>query len=124
MVRTKSIKDPVEDTDGKRILVMRHWARPYSKVGLQVTGDGQWRRDLAPSEELLKDWNNRKTTGFTWDEYVARYTKEMESQKEAIAALAEEARNATITLLCQEEEGDPHCHRHLLKKMIEDAMKA
>ena len=64
------------------------------------------------------------TTGLTWEAYVTRYTKEMESQQEAIAALAEEARHATITLLCQEEEGDPHCHRHLLKKMIEDAMKA
>jgi uncharacterized protein YeaO (DUF488 family) len=124
MVKTKSVKDPVEEADGKRILVMRGWARPYSKVGLQVAGEGQCRRDLAPSRQLLDDWNNRKVTGLTWEVYVSRYTKEMASQQDAIAALAEEARNSTITLLCQEEEGDLHCHRHLLKKMIEDAMKA
>lgn len=120
MVKTKSVKDPVEDTDGKRILVMRLWARPYSKARLQVEGEGQWRRDLAPSQQLLDDWNAPR---ITWDEYVARYTKEMEAQREAIAALAEEARRGTITLLCQEEESDPHCHRHLLKRMIEDSMK-
>ena len=122
MVKTKSISDPVEASDGKRILVMRRWARPYSKARLQVEGDGQWQRALAPSEALLNDWKNRDNMGFTWDEYVTRYTKEMESQKEAIAALAEEARRGTITLLCQEKEGDPHCHRHLLKKMIEETM--
>jgi len=124
MVKTKSINDPVEASDGKRILVMRRWARPYSKVRLQVAGKGQWLPELGPSKALLDDWKNREDTGFTWDEYVARYTKEMESQREAIAALAEEAQRGTITLLCQEKEGDPHCHRHLLKKMIEEAMEA
>jgi uncharacterized protein YeaO (DUF488 family) len=120
MVKTKSVKDTVEASDGKRILVMRRWPRPYSKVVLQVAGDGQWQRELAPSIELLKDWNEHR---ITWDEYVARYAGEMQTQHEAIARLAEEATRGTITLLCKEEEGDPHCHRHLLKKMIEDAMR-
>ena len=121
MIKTKSVKDPIEKSDGKRILVMRRWARPHSKVGLQVEGDGQWLRDLAPSQELLADW---KKLCISWDEYVVRYIEEMKHQQAAIADLAKEAAQGTITLLCQEEESDPHCHRHLLKKMIEDAMKA
>ena len=120
MVKTKSIRDPIEASDGKRILVMRHWARPYSRAKLQVEGEGQWLRNLAPSESLLKDWKNQ---AIDWEEYVKRFYEEMAHQHEFIAALAKEAMTGTITLLCQEDEDDPHCHRHLLKNMIEDAMK-
>ena len=49
---------------------------------------------------------------------VTRYSVEMASQEEAIQRLADEARSGTITLLCREREGDPHCHRHLLKAMV------
>lgn len=115
MVKTKSFKSPIEECDGTRIRVTRY---PY-----------RWRKnippfimekelDLAPSAELLKDW---KHEGISWEEYEKRYLEEMSgwSQQEKIKELAERSKHETITLLCFEPEDDPHCHRHLLKKLIE-----
>ena len=48
-----------------------------------------------------------------------RYHQEMLQQQEKIRELAKRASCKTITLLCFEREDNPHCHRHLLKKLIE-----
>ena len=113
MVNTKSVYDPVETTDGKRFLVSRYWPRWLSKDKLKLTG---WIRELAPSKELLQDW---KSKNITWQEYELRYFKEMENKQEFIKELANLAASGTITLLCFEKENNPHCHRHLLKQLIE-----
>lgn len=113
MVRTKSVYDPVDESDGERFLVTRYWPRGISKERLVIK---KWIRYLAPSVELLRDWKNGK---ITWNEYVARYHKEMSEQSENVVELAEKAKGGMITLLCYEREGDSHCHRHLLKKLIE-----
>ena len=117
-MKTKSVKDPVEISDGERILVMRYWARPYSRKVLQIA---EWLRDLGPSPGLLKDWNRGK---ISWREYVDRYKQEMFEHRSEIKELASRAKSKTITLLCKEPEDDPHCHRHLLKEMIDQASRA
>jgi uncharacterized protein YeaO (DUF488 family) len=55
----------------------------------------------------------------SWDEYTVRYHEEMLAQEAAVRALRQKTREGTTTLLCFEREGDPCCHRHLLKKLIE-----
>jgi uncharacterized protein YeaO (DUF488 family) len=117
MVKTKCIKDEPEASDGKRILVTR--IRPWwiKKEKLQLHA---WVTDVAPSRELLADWKAGK---ISWAQYVVRYKKEMSHQAEAIQSLAAMASHETITLLCYEAEGDPHCHRYLLKDMIENRMQ-
>jgi len=117
MIKTKSIRDAVEPSDGKRILVMGRWPRGYSKEKLRLD---YWYTSLAPDEKLRKDWY-AETIG--WDKYVARYLKLMKSQRERIKEFAGMAKTGTITLICIEDEGNPHCHRHLLKKLIEQAMQ-
>ena len=114
MVKTKSIYDHVEASDGDRILVTRYWLRGISKAQLQVT---QWTKELAPSKELLSDW---KLNRIDWDEYIVRYHTEMCPHSALIEQLAQTSKKHSITLLCFEREDDPHCHRHLLKKLIED----
>jgi uncharacterized protein YeaO (DUF488 family) len=114
IVKTKHIYDQVEESDGERLLVSRSWARPYSKKKLAVT---DWLKTLAPSEELHDDWQERKNS---WEEYTVRYHEEMRGQLEAIRDLAKRANRDTITLLCCEYEDNPCCHRHLLKRLIED----
>ena len=116
MIKTKSIKDPVDPRDGKRILVMRLWPRAHSKEQLCLA---EWRPNLGPSKHLLKDWYTRK---ISWDQYVERYLTEMQDQQGAISELAQTAKTDTITLLCIEHETNPHCHRHLLKTLIEQAI--
>ena len=113
MVKTKSVYDQIEESDGERILVTRYWTRPLSKEQIAHT---IWLRNLAPSKELLRDWKNEK---ISWRQYTVRYHEEMRSQKEAIRDLANKASRGTITLLCFEREDNPCCHRHLLKKLIE-----
>jgi uncharacterized protein YeaO (DUF488 family) len=117
MIKTKSIRDLAHPSDGKRILVMRLWPRNYSKEKLCLT---EWRPELAPSNKLRQDWYAKM---IQWGQYVDRYLKEMQGQQEAIAELAEMAKTETITLLCIEDEANPHCHRHLLKTLIEQAMQ-
>ena len=112
MVNTKSIYDPAVKSDGKRFLVTRYWPRGVSKERLKVSG---WVRELAPSKELLQDWKNNN---ITWQEYELRYFKEMGNKQEFIQQLTDLAVSETITLLCFEKEGNPHCHRHLLKQLI------
>jgi uncharacterized protein YeaO (DUF488 family) len=113
MVKTKSVYDEADQSDGQRILVTRFWPRGISKARLSVA---EWMREPAPSVALLRDW---KAGRISWDEYTVRYHAEMAAHEAAIADLRERARVGTITLLCFEREGNPHCHRHLLKKLIE-----
>ena len=113
MVKTKSAYDPVEKPDGQRFLVARFWPRGLSKAKLSLTA---WLRELAPGKELLKAW---KAGQISWTGYELRYREEMSGRHEEIDRLAGKAAHGTITLLCFEKEGDPCCHRHLLKEMIE-----
>ena len=96
-------------------MVMRYWCRPLSKDKAKID---EWHKELAPSKELLSDWNNGK---IDWQEYEQRYHKEMDAQKESIQQIATRSRTETITLLCKEET-DEHCHRRLLKKLIEECI--
>jgi uncharacterized protein YeaO (DUF488 family) len=117
MIRTKSLYDPVEQSDGDRILVTRYWSQcSYSRKCLSLT---EYLRKLSPSAELL---NDRKEKIISWEEYEIRYIREMsgQSRQEKIEELGERAKLGTITLLCFESEGDSHCHRHLLKRLIEN----
>jgi uncharacterized protein YeaO (DUF488 family) len=114
MIKTKSINDPVEESDGIRILVTRYPVRKQRNIPPFIM---EWWKDMAPSAELLNDWREKR---ISWKEYETRYLQEMsgEHQQEKIKELAMRTKHETITLLCFEPEGDPHCHRHLLKKLI------
>jgi uncharacterized protein YeaO (DUF488 family) len=116
MVRTKSVYDAVEAGDGDRILVTRYWPRGISKDRMSA----EWLKDLAPSRELLDDWKRNR---IDWKEYTDRFHIEMEQCKGLIGELARRSQDDTITLLCFEREGDPHCHRHLLAKLIEQKLR-
>jgi len=40
--------------------------------------------------------------------------------KSKIKWIKDYSKNKDIVLLCYENESDPKCHRHILKKLIED----
>jgi len=118
MIKTKSVYDPVEESDGFRILIMRKWPRGigYRKNNKRGMIDF-WSKELGPSIGLLDNWNRRKT----WTQYVKQYRAEQKSSaaaKKETEFLAAQSVDKTITLLCKESENDPHCHRHILKKII------
>lgn len=77
---------------------------------------------LAPSRQLLDDWNQGRTV---WKDYVERYYQQLKESKEA-GALIEEivdlAVEEDVWLVCMEREYP--CHRFLVKEIIERILVA
>ncbi len=118
-LRTKRVRDPVEPSDGRRILITRLWPRGMTKERVAA----EWIQALAPSRELLFDYRDGRVT---WAQYSRRFLTEMESP-EAVAALARIGdllgSDETVTLLCECQAGRDGenrilCHRRLVKKLV------
>jgi uncharacterized protein YeaO (DUF488 family) len=116
-IKTKRWNDPREPGDGFRLLICRYRPRALRKE--HETWDAWW-KDLGPSRELHADFYGKHGPPIGLEEYRTRYLREMESQKERIAELAERVDNGeTITLLCSSACTDSsHCHRTLLRDLI------
>lgn len=129
MFRTKSVHTPIEPGDGLRLLVARGRGR-----GLPANRFDAWMANLGPSEEL----RDAILAGrISWSEYSRRYRKELlepggvdarneriknYGQKFTLRLLQHLARKQTITLLCHCAEAEQHCHRHLLKALLQKAI--
>ena len=129
MLRTKSIHSPKEPSvDGLRILAARFRGRGLTSDHYDV-----WMPNLGPSELLLNDFRSEK---ITWAEFSRRYARQIREnppldrenrliknhgQKFTLRLLQHLANTQRITLLCHCAEDEKHCHRHLLKRLIERA---
>ncbi|MDQ6623601.1 MAG: DUF488 family protein [Verrucomicrobiota bacterium] len=127
MVKTKSVHTAIDrDEDGLRILAARGRGRGLPKDRYDV-----WMANLGPSEELR---DAILSGSITWPEYSRRYLQELREggtlddrntriknhgQKFTLRLLQHLARDGNVTLLCHCAEDEPHCHRHLLKKVLE-----
>jgi len=124
--RTKSVHSPIEPGDGLRILVARGRGRGLSADRFDV-----WMANLGPSEQLRDAILAGK---ISWSEYTRRYLTELfetdgvdsrneriknHGQKFTLRLLQHLAEKQTITLLCHCAEDEQHCHRHLLKALLE-----
>jgi uncharacterized protein YeaO (DUF488 family) len=111
MIKTeKTIYDPQDKTDGKRILVMRLWPRGISKEKIDT-----WAKEVGTEPELIKKWKAGK---ISWKDFSHEYMKSLKGKEPFLKELAAEAKHHTITLLCSCKD-ENHCHRSLLKKAIE-----
>jgi uncharacterized protein YeaO (DUF488 family) len=122
MIKTKCWDQRREDDDGFRLLICRY--RPRALPKKKETWDLWWSQ-LGPSKELhAAFYGKNDQPSIAWEEYRRRYLDEMkgEQQQESIAILAEKvAAGNTITLLCSSACTDAkHCHRTLLKELIEE----
>lgn len=118
-IRTKRWCDDVADDDGMKILICRYRPRALRKQDETWT---IWRKDLGPSKELHAAFYGKLgQPPIGLEEYTGRYLAEMKEQEEEIALLAEMvAQGKTITLMCSSAcEDESHCHRSLLKRLIE-----
>lgn len=127
MLRTKSVYAPIKpESDGLRILVARFRGRRLTRERFDV-----WMANLGPSEELLR---GMQTAKISWAEFRRRYRAELfesgsidarnrtirnHGQKFTLRLLQLLARLQTVTLLCHCAENEAHCHRHLLKGILE-----
>ena len=111
MIRTdKTVYDKRDDSDGRRILVMRTWPRGISKDKVDV-----WMKDLGTEKELIKKW---KAGRVAWAELARSYNASLKGKEEVLRGLAAQSRSGTITLLCGCRD-EAHCHRSLLKSAVE-----
>ncbi len=127
MVKTKSVDTPIDPAkDGVRILVARGHGRGLPKDRYDV-----WMANLGPSEEL-RDAILSEQIG--WAEYSRRYVRELREgggidarnwniknhgQKFTLRLLQHLASSGPVTLLCHCAEDEAHCHRHLLKRLLD-----
>jgi uncharacterized protein YeaO (DUF488 family) len=120
-IRTRRWNDKRRRGDGMRVLICRY--RPRALPKADETWDLWW-KDLGPSKELHAAFYGKGgQSPLGWEEYRRRYLDEMraEGPQERIGVLAEEvAKGKAITLLCSSAcEDESHCHRTLLKQLIE-----
>jgi uncharacterized protein YeaO (DUF488 family) len=127
MVRTKSVDTPIDrKRDGLRILAARGRGRGLPKDRYDV-----WMANLGPSEKLRDAILSGK---IGWAEYRRRYLEELREggsidrrnkniknhgQKFTLRLLQHLAKTGTVTLLCHCAEDEMHCHRHLLKEVLD-----
>ena len=109
--RTKSVYEPAEPADGRRVLVTRYWPRGVARAAVD-----EYVSALAPSRELLHAF---KDGAMDWDAFRERYLVEMSAPaaRAEIARLAERAGSEPVTLLCVCRE-ESRCHRSLLRELI------
>lgn len=112
-IETKRIYAPADPDDGYRLLIMRHWPRGVRKDRVDA-----WERGLAPTRELLADFN---THAIDWPEYERRFLLEMATRPDALAALdalRQRSRRETVTLICGCADA-ARCHRSLVRGLVE-----
>jgi uncharacterized protein YeaO (DUF488 family) len=116
LIKTKSISDKIEASDGLRFLVVS----PI--LGDKVLDKHTYfdcLNELIPSDNLLRKWKDRK---IVWSEFALEYKKELdnpEAQKklEYLRSLVNDGQ--TITLLCWESEWrSSDCHRSILSDVL------
>jgi uncharacterized protein YeaO (DUF488 family) len=127
MFKTKSVQTQIEfQKDGLRILVARGRGRGLPSDRYEI-----WMPNLGPSEQL----RDAILAGrISWKEYSRRYLAELREsgeidrrnkqiknhgQKFTLRLLQHLARTQTVTLLCHCAEDEQHCHRHLLKRLLD-----
>jgi len=119
MVKTKCLFDRPEDSDGTRLVV----AYKLPSKNYLSRFNAFWELALAPNKTTVRAYKSRR---ITWKEYTALYLAKM-ALPEAIEIIGKWAKlvagGTTITLLCYEKEGNSHCHRHLLKRLIKKQAK-
>jgi uncharacterized protein YeaO (DUF488 family) len=127
MIKTKSVHTKIEPRkDGLRILAARGRGRGLPRDRFDI-----WMANLGPSEELRDAILAGK---ITWKEYSRRYLEELREpggidrrntrlknhgQKFTLRLLQHLAKTQNVTLLCHCAEDEKHCHRHLLKALLQ-----
>ncbi len=118
MIKIKRAYEKPAKDDGERYLVDRLWPRGIKKEEARLT---DWLKGLAPSHELRKWFNHNPRR---WEEFQERYAAELERSGNTalVEALADKAREATVTLVFAAKDQE-HNNAVVLKRLIEELLK-
>lgn len=111
----KTVYDKPDDSDGKRILVMRLWPRGVAKYKIDT-----WIKELGTPKDLVLKW---KAGLVTWDSFSEEYVKSLKGKEKLLKDMAEQSKEGTITLLCSCKDAN-HCHRSPLRKVLMKYVKS
>lgn len=90
-----------------------------------------WMPNLGPSEKLLRAFSRGD---ITWAAFMRQYREEIftdgtvdrknatiknHGQKFTLRLLKRLARRENVTLMCHCSEDQEHCHRHVLRRIVE-----
>ncbi|MGH3038273.1 MAG: DUF488 domain-containing protein [Gaiellaceae bacterium] len=92
-VRLKRVYEPVEPSDGYRVLIDRLWPRGITREKAALD---EWARELAPSTELRR-WFAHDPAHF--EEFRRRYAGELAAREKTLHELRRRAREGTLTLV-------------------------
>lgn len=95
MIRTKRVYEPLEASDGYRVLVDGLWPRGLKKEKLH---HDEWLKEIAPSPELRKWFDHQEAR---WPGFAERYEEELKAPEKTIhlKRLKDLAEKQTVTLL-------------------------
>ncbi len=99
-IRLKRAYDEPDHNDGYRILVDRIWPRGVTKKDARLD---EWLKNIAPSTKLRKWFNHDPEK---WEQFLERYFRELDEQKEAIDKLITLATNGRLTLVYSARDRD------------------
>jgi uncharacterized protein YeaO (DUF488 family) len=112
MLQIKRVYEEGSGNDGRRILVDRLWPRGISK---EKAGIDLWMKELAPSDKLRRWYGHDPSR---WEEFRARYLKELEVKEDLISQLREMNREGMVTLIYAAKDIH-HNNAAVLKEVIE-----
>ncbi|KYD11253.1 hypothetical protein B4102_2218 [Heyndrickxia sporothermodurans] len=115
MITIKRVYKPVNEADGKRVLVDRLWPRGISKEKAEID---EWMKDIAPSNELRK-WFNHDPEKF--EEFSQKYKEELKEpeKKKELDKLIEMSDGNTVTLVYSAKD-EEHNQAVVLKHYLEE----
>ena len=117
MIKIERIySNPRTNDSSFRILVDRLWPRGLSKDKVKVD---LWQKDIAPSNSLRK-WFSHDAK--KWDEFKARYFKELEKNSESINSILDKVKEGSVTLLYGTKE-EKFNNAIALKEYLEERIK-
>ena len=87
-----------EESDGRRILVDRLWARGLSKEKAKVD---LWVKEIAPSTELRRWYGHDPKK---WTEFKSRYAAELETNPGIVEEILGEVQAGVVTILYSSKE--------------------
>lgn len=92
-IRLKRAYRRAATTDGLRVLVDRLWPRGVKKSDAAID---LWAKSIAPSTALRKWFAHDPAR---WPQFRQRYAAELRRHRKELAALRDEARRRTLTLV-------------------------
>ena len=117
MIKTKSIYDSIENSDGTRILITRYWPR-----GIKKENFDKWYKELSPSKNLLKNYKEGRIDFQLFEKLFRNEIMENKNIIDICQNIAKEAVNGKeVTLLCYEKD-ESNCHRKLIRKICEEEL--